>query len=66
MDFLALNPVSAYLVAFRQPNKTNSDEKMLKIARKLKHPTLCVAIQGVLEILRELRAAGAILRTWLR
>jgi hypothetical protein len=65
VNFVALNPVAAHLVALLQTNKTNSGEKLLKkIARELKHPTPRVAIQGGLEILRELRSAGAILGTW--
>ena len=67
VNFVALNPVAAHLVALLQTNKTNSGEKLLKkIARELKHPTPRVAIQGGMEILRELRSAGAILGTWLR
>ena len=48
-----------------QTNKLVSGEKLLKkIAQELKHPTPRAAIEGGLEILRELRSAGAILGTW--
>ena len=67
VNFVALNPVSARLLALVQTNKSISGEKLLKkLAQELKHPKPSAAIQGGLEILRELRSAGAILGTWLR
>lgn len=67
VNFVALNPVSAHLLALLQNSKPISGEKLLKkLAQELKHPLPSAAIQGGLEILRELRSAGAILGTWLR
>ncbi len=64
VEFIELNPVSARLVDLLQSSKLNGEKLLKKIAKELQHPDPQLVIQGGLDILRELRAAGAILGTW--
>lgn len=64
VEFIEMNPVSARLVDLLQNNKLSGEKALRQIAEELQHPDPQVVLQGGLEILRELRAAGAILGTW--
>ena len=64
VEFIEMNPVSARLVDLLQHSKLSGEELLRKIAEELSHPDPQVVIQGGMDILHELRAAGAILGTW--
>ena len=64
VEFIEMNPVSARLVDLLQNNKISGEKALLRIAEELQHPDPQIVLQGGLDILRELRAAGAILGTW--
>lgn len=64
VEFIEMNPVSARLVDLLQNNKRSGENALRQIAEELQHPDPQVVLQGGLDILRELRAAGAILGTW--
>jgi len=64
VEFIELNPVSARLIDLLQSSKRSGEKLLKKVAKELKHPDPQVVLQGGLDILRELRAAGAILGTW--
>lgn len=64
VEFIEMNPVSARLVDLLQNNKLSGEKALQQIAEELQHPEPQVVLQGGLDILRELRAAGAILGTW--
>jgi hypothetical protein len=64
VEFIELNPVSARLVDLLQSRKLSGEKLLKKIAKELQHPDPQLVLQGGLDILRELRAAGAILGTW--
>ena len=67
VEFIELNPVAARLVDLLQhgaPGDSASAPLLQQIAQELDHPEPQVVIQGGLDILRKLHAAGAILGTW--
>lgn len=64
VEFIELNPVSARLVTGLQNSKFSGDQLLKKIATELNHSDPDVVLQGGMEILHALRAAGAILGTW--
>lgn len=64
VEFIELNPVSARLVSLLQSSQLGGAVLLKKIAEELNHPDPVVVMQGGLDILRALRAAGAILGTW--
>jgi len=69
VEFIELNPVAARLVDLLQhsaPGDSASAPLLQQIAQELNHPEPQVVVQGGLDILRELHAAGAILGTWRR
>jgi hypothetical protein len=64
VKFVALNPLSARLVALLQASTPCSGARLLKkFILELKHPMPSVVIRGGMEILHELRLLGAILGT---
>ena len=66
VEFIELNPVSARLVDLLQNSMLGTQDLLHTVAQELQHPDPQIVAQGGLEILRELRAAGAILGTWRR
>lgn len=64
VEFIELNPVSARLVDLLQSSKLGGAQLLQQVAQELNHPDPQVVIQGGLDILHELRTAGAILGTW--
>ena len=66
VDFMELNPASARLVDLLRENKRSGENLLNKIAQELKHSDPRAVIEGGWQILRELRATGAILGTWIR
>ena len=64
VEFIEMNPVSARLVDLLQHEQLTSEQVLNKIAAELNHPDPQVVILGGMDILQQLRAAGAILGTW--
>lgn len=64
VEFIEMNPVSARLVDLLQSSRRSGEQLLQQIVDELKHPAPQVVIQGGMDILRELRTAGAILGTW--
>ncbi len=64
VQFIELNPVSARLVALLQSDKLSTGQLLENVAQELNHPDPQIVLQGGLDILYKLRAAGAILGSW--
>jgi hypothetical protein len=62
--FIALNPVSARLLALLQPGDCTGAAALAQIAGELKHPQPQLVVQGGTQVLQELRAQEALLGTW--
>jgi hypothetical protein len=63
VQFIELNPVTARLVALLGAGGLTGRDALTQIARKLRHPAPDTLLAHGLEILRDLRARGAILGT---